>query len=61
MSANKNSDPVTPTNEEAGNSQTETENAAQPKKKRADPVQRFAWPLLTLILLLFVWYVLADR
>ena len=31
------------------------------KISRADPVQRFAWSVLALILILIIWYVTADR
>ncbi|MEA3276532.1 MAG: HlyD family secretion protein [Pseudomonadota bacterium] len=30
-------------------------------KKTADPVRRFTWIVLAMVVLLFVWYVLADR
>ena len=31
------------------------------KRRKADPVRRFTWTLIMLIVLLFIWYIAADR
>jgi multidrug resistance efflux pump len=38
-----------------------TAPSAEIKKKARNPVRRFTWILLTIIALLFVWYLVADR
>jgi len=48
------------------NEQEGTENQTQGKGllqrwRNADPVRRFTWTLITLIVLLFIWYIAADR
>jgi len=61
MSTNETEDKAKPKEGEVNGATAEGADAADAQPQSKDPVRRFTWTLLSLVFLLFVWYVLADR
>ena len=58
MNAKETTEQVT----EQDNTDNETQGKGlADKRRKADPVRHFTWTLITLIVLLFIWYIAADR
>ncbi len=62
MSTHETTEQVKQKKEDGDGAKAETPDSASSETgDKQDAVRRFTWILLTVILLLFVWYVLADR
>lgn len=57
MTTQNDSETAVPAEEHGQEASAELSNASV----KADPVRRFVWILITLIVVLFIWYVAADR